>query len=61
MENDGMNDSHIDAGSRGTEHVRDDEISDLVQGDAEPKPGPSQALEAGNKSEANKQPNRQSD
>ena len=60
MENDSMNDSHIDPGPRGTEHVRDDEISARVQGDAEPQPGPSQALEPGNKSEDNKQPNRQS-
>ena len=50
-----MNDSHIDPGTRGTEHIRDVEISDWVQGDAEPQPGPSQALEPGNKIKDNKQ------
>ena len=47
--------THIDLGPRGTEHVRDDEISDRVQGYAEPQPGPSKALEPGNKRRDNKQ------
>ena len=47
--------THIDPGPRGTEHVRDDEISDQVQGDAEPQPGPSKVLEPGNESRNNKQ------
>ena len=47
--------THIDPGPRGTEHVRDDGISDQVQGDAEPQPGPSKALEPGNESRNNKQ------
>ena len=54
-ERDSMNDSYIDPGPRGTEHVRNDEISDRVQGEAEPQPGPSKALEPGNKSRDNKQ------
>ena len=48
-------DTHIDPGPRGTEHVRDDETSDRVQRYAEPQPGPSKALEPGNKSRDNKQ------
>ena len=47
--------THIDPGPRCTEHVRDDEISDQIQGDTEPQPGPSKALEPGNKSRNNKQ------
>ena len=48
-------DTHIDPGPRGTEHVRDDEMSDQIQGDAEPKPCPSKALKPGNESRNNKQ------
>ena len=47
--------THIDPGPRGTEHVRDDGISDQVKGDAEPQPGPSKDLEPGNESRNNKQ------
>ena len=50
-EKDTKKDVHINPGPRGTENGGDDQISNRVQIDAEPQPGPSQAVKTGNTSE----------